>query len=284
MAITFVGAGTLVSSNVNGATVTVPWPSAYTPTSGDVAVVVSVGRHAGPSSVACPTPVAGVNFSLIATSFRDVGASDLETTVFYKVLDGTETTVTYTNTSTFSTTGNGIGSALAVYRGLDIVDVASVTSNTAAVTTWTPTGITTSQYAALILSAVGSADDNSLGLDSGNEQGFSATNVNPLLSFGFSGSAYNVTPFTNDAAIGLAGKVVNVPGSVTMPTWRQNQLASDATASVTIAIRVFIEADGSALSAGSVDRVLDRKRTASGSAVGLGDVDIKLSTKREADG
>ena len=308
MAITFQGAGALASSNTNGQTVTIPWPSGYSAVAKDVAVVVAVGRHAGPASVACPTPVAGVNFTLVASAFAPVGASDMDTTVFYKVLDGTETTVSFTNNATFSTTGNGVGYAMAVYRGLSDVnpiDAAGVASNTSGVTTWTPTGVTTTQYGTLVLSAVGSADDNTLGLDPGNEQGFAATDANPLLSFGFSGAGYNITPYSNDASIGLAGKVVGAEGAITMPTWRQNLSAGDFTASVSFALREANSASGSASGSGSAVRAaLTQLNTATGSAVasgsvvsdisvlfsrtalgagvGAGTVDIKIATKREA--
>lgn len=301
MAITFEGAGSLVSSNTNAETVTIPWPSGYSPVDNDVAVVVAVGRHAGPSSVACPTPSAGSNFTVVATSFFNAGSSDLETTVFYKVLDGTETTASFTNNATFSTTGNGVGYAMAIFRGLSDVnpiDTAAVTSSSAAATTWTPTGITTTQYGALVLSIVGSADDNSLGLDSGNEQGFTAR---------MSGASYNITPYTNDAAIGMASKVLTSTATVTMPTWRQNQNGSDSWAGMSFALRPGFEVSGGAVGSGSADRAaLIQQNTATGAAVGsgsvvsdisvlfsrtalgeatvVGDVDIKLATKRTADG
>ena len=227
MSITHVGSGAFDLATGSGNTVTAAWPSGYSATADDVAVVLAVGNHDNASSLA-PSDPSG--YTLVDTVFRNVAAFDLQVTVWIKKLDGTESAPSTTVPAAYAGTSGGLGLAVAVFRGVDTTtpqDVTAVTSSATATSTWVPTGLTTVTNDAWVLSIVGSDDDNALGLLSGSEQGFTAH---------MSGSGYDTT-VGGDVALGLATKEITTAGAVTCPTWEQTAVASDAWAGITLALR-----------------------------------------------
>lgn len=230
MAITFVGAGAQSVSTTSGGTLTAAWPTGYTAVANDVGVLILVGKHNNGTSLQAPATLTG--WTQVGTQFVEVGTYDLQLTVWVRRLTAGLAAPAVTVPAAYSTTSGGLTAQVAVYRGVStttIEDATRVLSSQTGTATqdWTPTGITTASGGAWVLSIVGSADDNALGLLAGSEQEFTAR---------MSGANYDTTT-GGDVAVGLADEEVLAPGAVTNPTWRQTLVASDQWVGLTMALR-----------------------------------------------
>lgn len=235
--IRFIGSGSLATSDVQGETKNIPWPSGYTPVSGDVVVITAVGylsvAESSPSTDA-PTPSGG--FTRLSTVWSGSGATAAQTTVFYRVLNGTESVPQFTNTSSTTIYGTlGIGYASTIFRGVDQtnpIDTSATTSSgqtpSSGSITFTPTGVGTTNRNSLVINVVGISNDGDLIL--GLTKDYSAS---------ISGTAYS-TEVGSDFGMGLAYKFVRDPSSastVDIPTWLQTFGFSDYWGAISFSLR-----------------------------------------------
>lgn len=228
MAISFVGAGAQSVSTTSGGTLTAAWPTGYTAVANDVGVLVLVGKHNNNTSLQAPATLTG--WTLVGTQFVEAGTYDLQLTVWIRRLTAALAAPAVTVPAAYSTTSGGLTAQVAVYRGVStttLQDATAVLSSQTgtATTNWQPTGITTVTGGAWVLSIVGSADDNALGLDTAN--GFTTR---------MSGADYDTTT-GGDVAVGLADEEALSPGAVTNPIWTQTLVAADQWVGLTLALR-----------------------------------------------
>jgi hypothetical protein len=250
MAITVVGVGAQVNRNGTG-TLTVPWPSAYSPIAGDVAVVFEYNTILGATR---PAVVSG--YTVVDEVFT--GSSvNRQTRVLYRVLNGSESEPQITTVLDYA-----FGAALAIFRGVNLGTPLDATPTkagpVASSTTYTPPTITTVTDSAMVVSVVQSFDDNALALSSA--QSFT------LLA---GGAAYDYTG-TVDASLGVASRTLTTAGTPTMPTWQQTVNGPDGWNAITFAFRPAPAAIGSAVATGTADRTINRNATATGAAVATG--------------
>jgi hypothetical protein len=223
---TVVGVGAQVAANTGAATLSPPWPTGYTAREGDVAVVIVAGRPDG-SSIA---NTVGSGYTLRGSRFREVGTgnNDLWIGVYTKTLTSGESAPTVTPDSDFlpgSTTGGASAQIMILRHVHEVLDVAAVDNDAAAAATWTPPALTTVTDKAIVISAVATADDNALALNTAN--GFTAQ---------MSGANYDTT-VGSDHAVGVATLVKDTAGAVTMPVWSESVNGNDAWVGVTLALR-----------------------------------------------
>ena len=218
MAITAVGYGAQTVLNT-GTEIT---PALHASTAEDDLIVASI-LSAGNRTVTIDASYTEItNYYNATANFRFV--------VGYKIAGASESDPTHT----ISTSGSGWAAQCATYRGVDTstpIDVTSVTSQlTSTATTFAPTGITTSTNGAWVLSLVAAGQGISvcsLGLNSGNEQGFT-------LEMG--GDNYDYTT-ANDMSFGQAYKEQATAGAVTCPTWERTVGSDNYWNGVTVALR-----------------------------------------------
>lgn len=227
MAITRVGVGAQADSAVAGAVVPGAYPAAYAAVADDVAVLIVVGK---PTAGTASVPAVPAGYTQQATINR--AGQPLRIVVYTRVLQVGDPapSVTVPAVDAWSTL---MTVQLAVYNGVDPttpLDVAAVTASAAAATTWSAPAITSASANCMILSMVGTTDDNALGLLLGSENGFT-----PAMS----GASYDTTTGT-DAAVGLADKIQAAAGLVTMCTWEETVVGTDPWVGVTLALRELV--------------------------------------------
>jgi hypothetical protein len=110
-------------------------------------------------------------------------------------------------------------------------DAAAVSSDAAAAATFQPTGITTATNGAMVISVVGSKDDNALNYN--NQNSFS----NRMSGANYDGSTGN----GSDYSIGVAEIIKAVAGAQTCPTWNQSVNGNDAWVALTLAVKAAID-------------------------------------------
>jgi hypothetical protein len=234
--ISFVAASALVVSNTSGATLTPTLPGGTQVD--DLAIVFVAGRPSDTSEPNTPTGWTRRNASFLAIG----GANDLRIITYYRVLQGGDTSPSFTVPTNWSGTNGGMSAAIAVWRNVDVVtpfDVADVTGNSAA-NPWTPPAVTTATANAWAVSAVATSDDNALAIGTAN--GFNAR---------MSGGGYDTTT-GGDHAIGVADKLQAAAGGVTMLSWNQTNSPTDSWVGITLALRPATGALSIAKPAGTV--------------------------------
>lgn len=197
-------------------TVTPAIPAGWQP--GDLALVL-VGFHNTGSAV--PTS--------ITSGWDEVAVQAISgsryVAVYRRILEAGDGDPTFGNSG-----GTTIGAGIVVYRGVDAdtpIDVTPVGSTSAAATTWVPTGVTTVTNGAWAISVAGTADNNALGVDATDHNGFTEV---------AGGTSWDYTTGT-DLSTGLAEKTIATAGAVTMCEWRQTVNGSDAWAAISFALR-----------------------------------------------
>ncbi|MBI4090482.1 MAG: hypothetical protein HY422_00490 [Candidatus Komeilibacteria bacterium] len=190
---------------------------------GDLLLLIIVGKPSGTAGTNDTITPPGGWTQRGSRTRQEIGTDDLMIEVWYKIA-GTSESDPSTSAGTVFTGGTSEGWSVqvAAYRNVDTsspFDIADPsTAGSAAAATLAPPNITTIADYAMVVSIVGSADTNDLGLDSGNEQSFGAE---------MSGASYDTTS-GSDHAVGLADRVKFSLGDTTMPTWRQNAVGNDA--------------------------------------------------------
>lgn len=197
---------------------------------GDLNFEIVVGRPSSDVSLDEPDAAA---WTRQARLYSELGTYDLSIENFYRTLQSGDSAPTITVNSSYGAGGAARG-ALAVCFHIVVgtfdattsttwVDASAVTSSAAAAATFTPTGLTTTHANAMVISCVGTADNNTLALNSGNEQGFTLLHQEN-------------TTTGSDMALGIAYKVVPSTGAVTCPTWEQTALGNDDWVGLTFSI------------------------------------------------
>lgn len=278
MAITYVGVGTTAVDSTAGGTSTPGLPTGWQ--QDDVAILVLGARFRSEFLPGGPSVSAG--WTLVDSDYYDLGtANDPFLFIYRRVLQSGDSAPTVTNTNDTGLPNEMVISFIVAFRGVDTttpIDVTSVSDTSAAGATFTPTGLTTTTNDAWVLSSVISADDNTLGLLSGSEQGFTVR-------------ATDETTIGNDASIGIASKEITTAGSVTNPTWEQTVNEPDSWVAITLALRpaggaatVTGTAAGTAAASGTVAGTRTVLGTASGNAAATGSVTGTRTTSGTATG
>src|SRR3989344_834769 len=190
---------------------------------GDLLLLIIVGKPSGTAGTNDTITPPGDWTQRGSRTRQEIGTDDLMIEVWYKIAGASESNPSTSAGSVFTGgTSEGWSVQVAAYRNVDTsspFDIAAPsTAGSAAAATLAPPNITTIANYAMVVSIVGSADDNALGLDTGNEQGFTAE---------MSGANYDTTS-GSDHAVGLADRVKFTLGDTTMPTWRQTAVGNDA--------------------------------------------------------
>lgn len=225
--IAYINSGAQTASEASSASVALPKGIQI----GDLLLMWVVGR---PIGTAGSNDTISVNNSWAQYGSRvrnELGTSDLSGELWYKVADSTEvgaspSAPTVTVGSNFQgTTAGWTGQILCVanVEG-SIWDATGVTSSAAAATTWQPTGITTATSNAVVLSFVGSADDNALNFNTAN--GY---------TIAYSGADYD-TASGADMAAAAAFQVFSSSGAKTCPTWNESVNGTDGWVGMTVAL------------------------------------------------
>ena len=215
MAILLVGIGTYAESATSASNVTYPWPSGYTATVDDIALIFQTG-YSNNSGNLINTATGYTRF--INQHWFWTTNTNLMCQTSYKVLNGTESAPICT-TSSSTSSGNGgtptgyAGGFVAVYRFVAATTIpaqetptsSNGTTNvrTPATTSLTPDAVTTTTPDARVFSVVCSTQDSSPALGTAN--GFTRQR--------FSNSA------VQQGSIAMADYEKASPGAVTMPAW-----------------------------------------------------------------
>ncbi len=227
----FVGVGAQTASETAG-TISPALPAGTV--AGDIAVLVVAGRPTDTSEPAAPS-----GWTQRTSVLRSVGANDLKIMTFYRLLAGGDTNPTLTLPASWVGTTAGISGQIAAWRGVDTsapFDTSDTSATSASSATYVVPAITTATAGAMVVSAVATSDDNDLGLS--NAASFTAR---------MSGTTYD-TALGGDHAVGVADLVKATAGAVSMPTWQQNNSASDTWAAITFALRPFVSTTNTRLS------------------------------------
>ena len=224
LATTAVGTWTPVTTN--GGTVSIPFPSGYTKTVGDLMVLIC-GGWSGTTTL----PTAATGFTNKTSSVRTptAGNNIIIYTQYKQVASTSEAVPTLTVPANWSSTNNtwNLGGFMLVFRQHDIVtpfDVADTTGNSGAATSVSgPTIVTSSASTAVISCAI--TGDNNQTTASGT---------------GWTQRAGGTT--YSSATIGLesfvaATQIFTTSGSKTGPTFTQAANGPDSWATLTVAIR-----------------------------------------------
>ncbi len=223
-----IGAGAQTVTNTGGATLSPAYPAGYTAVAGDVCAVILVGRPNG--STITNTVSGGAGYNLKGSQFLEIGAgaTDLWVGVYTRTLTAAEAAPTVTPDADFlpgSTTGGVSAQILILADVTETLDVAAATNTATAAATWTPPSVTTSTANCMIISAVGTADDNALNYNTANSFATDMTGAN-----------YDTTTGSDHAA-GAGTLLKTAAGAVTMPVWNQSAVGNDVWAGVTLAFQ-----------------------------------------------
>lgn len=230
MSIVREGVGVQAISILADEVLVAPYPGGYTAILEHFAVFLCLGK---PTAGTVSVPGVPTGYAQQATRRRT--GQPLCIVAYTKVLAAGEAapSIAVPNVDSWA---NLTTAQLAIYSGVDPstpLDVASAAADAAAALTWTtPPAVTTATDAAMVVSMVGTPDDNHIGLLAGSEQGFS-------LAMG--GDSYDTTTGT-DGAIGMADKIQASLGLVTMPTWEETQVGTDPWVGITLALRPIVAA------------------------------------------
>jgi hypothetical protein len=219
----YMGAGAATYGNSTGThTLDIPTdPAGAQPRPGDIVFLVFTFRNGSNGTI-----------SAIESGWNSLGRADNGTAVsvagYYRVwttADGTTNLATLSDVTMSGTVSAGFHSRVYVWRRSTrspAVDTTAVPSTSAAAATWTPTGITTTSADETLISFVGTADDNTLVLNTAN--GFAL------------GETFRTTT-GSDHASGMAYKDVTSATGYTCPTWQQTTVGNDVWAGLTVAFR-----------------------------------------------
>ena len=212
--------------------VTAAFPTGYTPTAGDFAVVLLGGKATTLSVDNSPASDTGSAWTKRSGVFRTAG-NPLQCASYYRALAGGETAPAFAVPTDWSGAAHGMTAQMLVIEAATLAvdgttpfDVADQSSEGAA-DPFDGAGITTATDGALVVSAVVTNDDNALALVAGGEQGFT-------LQMG--GANYD-TVTGGDQSFGLATKVQVTHGAVTPPSWDQTVNGIDGYLALTFALR-----------------------------------------------
>lgn len=193
-----VGVGAITA--VTTGSTTPAYPAGYTAIAGDVAIIVGAGRPTGTAEIATPS-----GYAVVATVLQEAGANDLRLQAFSKVLTASEAMPSIATPAEFDGASAGMSLRVVIVRGLDtadLIDVAAVTSSSAAAATFRPTGLTTLTAEAFVLTVVATADDNTLSFD---------TSTSPASHQNFTLDAAQSTAIGGDHAVAIASHIGAVP-------------------------------------------------------------------------
>lgn len=197
--VSFVGIGVFAVDTVTGNPVSAAFPASYSAVTNDVAIVAAQGLHNNTTSLA---PTAPSGYNQIDTRFQNIATYDLQITGYIDKLTSGDSAPSVTVPAAYSTSSGGLSAYMGVFRGVDTTtaqDATAVVSSGAAAATFTPTGITTVNENAMVVSLVASADDNALGLSVA--QGFTLRAGGTI-----DASAYDTTT-GGDHAMGMATRL-----------------------------------------------------------------------------
>lgn len=229
--ITHVGTGTISALNTAGGTLTPALPSGLA--QNDLMLCSVAGR---------PSGSAGTNdgitmpegWTLLGSRQRwEGGTYDTILAVYYKFAGSSETVPSITYGSALGNGGTtaGISAVITAFRNVnDSVPFDGVTpvgGTNAAATTWAPTGVTTTTDKDVVVAMVSTGDDNTLGLSTGNEQGFT-------LAYG--GASYQTTAGSDHSQAG-SYKLVSSHGAVTISTFNQGANGADGWCGLVFALK-----------------------------------------------
>jgi hypothetical protein len=218
--ISFVGVGTQVASASTGSIgPAIPGGAA----AGDFAVLIVVGR---PSDTSEPAAPAG--WTLRTSVLENVAANDLRIMTFYRVLSGGDASPAVTLPGSWVGSSAGMSGQIAVWRGVDTAapfDAADTTDTSNPDDEFVAPAITTVTAGAWVVSAVGTSDNNDVGL--GAAAGFTAR---------MSGTSYD-TSTGGHHSVALADEAQAAAGIVGMPEWEQNNSDPDRWVAITFALR-----------------------------------------------
>lgn len=229
-AISFIGAGAQNCSQTESASVSAPLPAGTQ--ANDLAMVFVNGKSETATYV---RPTAPTDFTWHGEELRDISGVQLGVVTYYKVLVGSDAGPTVTVPTSWSTasgitTNAVLCAATLVWRGTDtstIFDTTDVESQSGAATTFTPTGLSTSTSNAWAAATCATGDDNALGFNAGNDQGFTLR---------ASGAAYDTTVGA-DTSLVVADKLISSPSSVTEPTFEETVNGADSWVCIAMAIK-----------------------------------------------
>lgn len=176
------------------------YPAGYTAVAGDVAIIVCSGRPSDTSEISTPS-----GYSVLATALREVGTNDLRLQAFYKVLTTSESMPAITTPTNWTGTSRGMSVRVMIVRDLDtssLIDVAAVTSDSAAAATFRPTGLTTLTADAFVLTVAATSDNNTLAFD---------TTTSPASHQNYTLAAAQATTTGGDHAVAIAHRLGAVP-------------------------------------------------------------------------
>jgi hypothetical protein len=236
-----IGVGAMGESVTAAASVTAAYPAAYSATLNDYAVFTVVGK---PTADTTGVPTAPTGYTQIATQRRT--GQPICIVQYARVLDGSEGTAPTVTVPSTDGWANLLTCYLTIYRGVDPAnpqDVSAQTTSAGANTQFAAAGITPGTDGAMIVTTVGTPDDNAIGLLLGSEQGFSLV---------AGGASYDTTTGT-DCANGQADKIQTVAGPVTMPTFEETQVGTDPWVNITMALRPATVAGTTAAAAAIIE-------------------------------
>lgn len=214
MSISHVAFGTWVEASTSPQTI--PLPAGHV--AGDILYLFLIQSSA---SGVTWTPPGG--WSSVARNSNATRTMTIE--VYRKVDNGSESNPSVSCSSATS----GWGAAIGSWRGVNRTtpeDATAVLSDAAAAATFQPTGITTNTDFALVISFVGTKDDNALNFNTAN--GFTAR---------ASGASYDGTTGNgSDYAIAVGDKSTLTHGAQTCPTWNESANSTDAWVALTLAL------------------------------------------------
>ena len=156
---------------------------------------------------------------------RNATSPNIQLNLMYKFAGASESSPTIAVTGTCA---NGCSAYIITYGGVDSTtpfDVTTTGATAAAATTLATTTITPTTASSRVVNFVATGDDNTLGINTNQELGFTAR---------LSGASGN---YNADQSLGIADRSLNSPAAVNMLTWNQTANGPDIWANLTVALR-----------------------------------------------
>jgi hypothetical protein len=222
-----VGVGAQVAGSTNGATLSPAFPGGYSVVPDDFMLVVVSGNTDTPGA----NPTTPTGLTLRTAVEHEVGARDLRTVTYYRILQAGDSAPQFTIPTAWSgAAAGGMTAQIAIYRGVDPFtpfDAADVTHtfDTLANGQWQPTGITTVTADARVLSIVSTTRVSAVALHTANSFTLRA-----------GGAAYD-TSEGGELSFGLADFLKQAAGATTNPVWVTSPAETTPVANITCALR-----------------------------------------------
>ena len=165
MTIGYVGVGIHNAISGSSGTQSYEWPSAYTPTAGDIAFVFQAGWWTQTTWGACPDGPIPTGFTHYSKYYRDASATlTLGASLYYKVLDGTESVPTVSTSATYTGLLHGFTFVFSGVHNSSIFATSALrnASGTAATFQFSPFSVTTTTNGIMLFQVVAAGVQNAI--------------------------------------------------------------------------------------------------------------------------